>query len=299
KGGLPLFRCTFASRGLPASAVEPSIDARHPLGGGRYRVARGHRPLGRAGPAVPGALGLDQLHRHVHRRRLPAGVQGRCALGRAPESRAPGRGHRIPASPRNYRAGGGHRCASGEPAEGPDMAHPGDDHQPMGARRGPRCGDLPARRLRRHRPLCCRDGGRHGGLLRPGAGPSLPVRPLLGAGAVLLLSQLTPSPLSWLLPLALAIAAGIWAAWRHIYPVACGALGAYCNELVRAANGGRMPVEGHGMLSTLGNRTDTYVLSGPHTNFAWLDDRFQLPAPFPGIASAGDILIAVGMAWFV
>jgi len=31
----------------------------------------------------------------------------------------------------------------------------------------------------------------------------------------------------------------------------------------------------------------------------WLDDRFQLPAPFPGIASAGDILIAVGMAWFV
>ena len=60
-----------------------------------------------------------------------------------------------------------------------------------------------------------------------------------------------------------------------------------------------MPVEGHGMLSTLGNRTDTYVLSGPHTNFAWLDDRFQLPAPFPGIASAGDILIAVGMAWFV
>jgi len=131
------------------------------------------------------------------------------------------------------------------------------------------------------------------------AGPSLPVRPLLGAGALLLLSQVTPSPLSWLLPLGLAIAAGIWAVWRRVFPVACGALGAYCNELVRAANGGRMPVEGHGMLSTLGNRTDTYVLSGPHTNFAWLDDRFQLPAPFPGIASAGDILIAVGMAWFV
>jgi len=140
-------------------------------------------------------------------------------------------------------------------------------------------------------------GGRSSRVFK--ASPSLPVRPLLGAGAVLLLSQLTPSPLSWLLPLALAIAAGIWAAWRHVYPVACGALGAYCNELVRAANGGRMPVEGHGMLSTLGNRTDTYVLGGPHTNFAWLDDRFQLPAPFPGIASAGDILIAVGMAWFV
>jgi uncharacterized protein DUF5317 len=140
-------------------------------------------------------------------------------------------------------------------------------------------------------------GGRSRRVFR--AGPSLPVRPLLGAGALLLLSQVTPSPLSWLLPLGLAIAAGIWAVWRRVYPVACGALGAYCNELVRAANGGRMPVEGHGMLSTLGNRTDTYVLSGPHTNFAWLDDRFQLPAPFPGIASAGDILIAIGMAWFV
>ena len=98
-------------------------------------------------------------------------------------------------------------------------------------------------------------GGRSSRVFK--ASPSLPVRPLLGAGAVLLLSQLTPSPLSWLLPLALAIAAGIWAAWRHVYPVVCGALGAYCNELVRAANGGRMPVEGHGMLSTLGNRTDT------------------------------------------
>ena len=36
-----------------------------------------------------------------------------------------------------------------------------------------------------------------------------------------------------------------------------------------------------------------------HTNFAWLDDRFHLPAPFPGIASAGDILIAIAMAWLV
>ena len=131
------------------------------------------------------------------------------------------------------------------------------------------------------------------------AGPSLPVRPLVGAGAILLLSQVTPSPLSWLLPLGLAIAAGIWGTWKRVYPVACGALGAYGNELVRAANGGRMPVEGHGTLAALGNRTDTYVLSGPHTIFAWLDDRFQLPAPFPGIASVGDILIAIGMAWFV
>jgi Family of unknown function (DUF5317) len=130
-------------------------------------------------------------------------------------------------------------------------------------------------------------------------GIPIPVRPLMVAGAVLVISEVTPIPLSWLLPLALAIVAGIWAVWRRIYPVACGALGAYGNEIVRAANGGRMPVDGQGVLAAVGSRADTYVLAGPHTNFAWLDDRFALPAPFPGIASAGDILIAVGMAWFV
>ncbi|HEY4844874.1 MAG TPA: DUF5317 family protein [Candidatus Dormibacteraeota bacterium] len=130
-------------------------------------------------------------------------------------------------------------------------------------------------------------------------GIPIPVRPLVVAGAVLAVSEVTPGPLSWLLPLGLAIVAGIWAVWRRVYPVACGALGAYCNEIVRAANGGRMPVDGQGVLAAVGSRADTYVLAGPHTNFAWLDDRFALPAPFPGIASAGDILIAIGMAWFV
>jgi len=121
----------------------------------------------------------------------------------------------------------------------------------------------------------------------------------VGAGALLVLSEFTPGPLSWLLPLGLAVVAGIWAVWRHIYPIACGALGAYCNELVRAANGGRMPVEGHDVLAAVTSRARTYVPAGPLTNFAWLDDRFTLPPPFPGIASAGDILIAIGMAWFV
>jgi Family of unknown function (DUF5317) len=132
-----------------------------------------------------------------------------------------------------------------------------------------------------------------------GTGIPVPARPLVAAGAVLLLSEVTPQPLSWLLPLGLAIAAGIWAVRHGIYPVACGALGAFGNEIVRAMNGGRMPVDGSGVLSAAGGRAGTYVLAGPHTNLAWLDDRFTLPAPFPGIASAGDILIAVGMAWFV
>ena len=140
-------------------------------------------------------------------------------------------------------------------------------------------------------------GGRASRVLAPGA--PVPVRPLVAAGAVLVLSEFALGPLSWLLPLGLAVLAGIWAVWRQIYPIACGALGAYCNEVVRAANGGRMPVEGHDVLAAVNSRASTYVLAGPHTNFAWLDDRFILPPPFPGIASAGDILIAIGMAWFV
>lgn len=126
----------------------------------------------------------------------------------------------------------------------------------------------------------------------------IPARPAVAAAFILLLSQLVPSPLSWLLPLALAAGAGIWALWRGVLPVACGALGAFCNEIVRAANGGYMPVEGSGLLSGIG-AAKTYVAAGPHTNLAWLDDRFHLPPPFPGIASAGDILIAVGMAWLI
>jgi hypothetical protein len=140
-------------------------------------------------------------------------------------------------------------------------------------------------------------GGRASRVLAPAT--PVPVRPLVAAGGILLLSGFTPGPFSWLLPLALAVVAGIWAVWRGIYPIACGSLGAYCNEVVRAANGGRMPVEGYDVMGAVSKSANTYVPAGPGTNFAWLDDRFMLPPPFPGIASAGDILIAIGMAWFV
>jgi len=140
-------------------------------------------------------------------------------------------------------------------------------------------------------------GGRSSRVFAPGT--PMPLRPLVAAGAILLLSEAAPSPWSWVLALALAVVAGIWATWRRVYPVAFGALGAYSNEIVRAANGGRMPVDGDAVLTAVGGQADRYVLAGPHTNFAWLDDRFHLPPPFPGIASMGDILIAIGMAWFV
>ena len=130
------------------------------------------------------------------------------------------------------------------------------------------------------------------------AGGRIPERPALVGGAILLLGLVAPLPWAWLLPLSLAGAAGGWAIWQRALPVLTCAVGAVCNEAVRGANGGYMPVEGSGLMSGLG-AAHTYVVATPQTALAFLDDRIHLPAPFPGIASAGDILIAVGLAWLV
>jgi hypothetical protein len=130
------------------------------------------------------------------------------------------------------------------------------------------------------------------------SGDRIPQRGALAGGVCLLLGLIAPLPFAWLLPLGVAVAAGTWALSERAYPVLCCAAGAACNEVVRAFNGGFMPVEGSGLMSGLG-AANTYVVAGPQTMLPWLDDRLQLPAPFPGIASAGDILIAVGMAWLV
>ena len=130
------------------------------------------------------------------------------------------------------------------------------------------------------------------------AGGRIPERPALAGGALLVIGLIAPLPWAWLLPLGLAVAAGVWALSQRLLPVLCCAIGAFCNEIVRAANGGFMPVEGSGLMSGLG-AGNTYVVATPHTALAFLDDRIHLPAPFPGIASAGDILIAVGLAWLV
>jgi uncharacterized protein DUF5317 len=130
------------------------------------------------------------------------------------------------------------------------------------------------------------------------AGSRIPERPALVGGAILLIGLIAPLPWAWALPLGLAIAAAGWAIWQRALPVLCCSVGAFCNEAVRAANGGYMPVEGSGLMSGLG-AANTYIVATPRTALAFLDDRIHLPAPFPGIASAGDILIAVGLAWLV
>jgi hypothetical protein len=139
-------------------------------------------------------------------------------------------------------------------------------------------------------------GGRLRWLFR--AGDRIPALAALIGGLILFGGLIAPLPFSWLLPLGVALAAGAWAVSQRAYPVLCSAIGAVCNEVVRAANGGYMPVEGSGLASGLG-AAHTYVAAGAHTALSFLDDRFHLPPPFPGIASAGDILIAVGVAWLV
>lgn len=130
------------------------------------------------------------------------------------------------------------------------------------------------------------------------AGGRIPDRPALAGGALLVIGLIAPLPWSWLLPLGLATAAGAWAVSQRALPILCCAIGAFCNEVVRAVNGGFMPVEGSGLMSGLG-AANTYVVASPRTALAFLDDRIHLPAPLPGIASAGDVLIAIGLAWLV
>jgi hypothetical protein len=96
---------------------------------------------------------------------------------------------------------------------------------------------------------------------------------------------------------------GIFAVQRHWFPVACMLLGGIANELARIVNNGRMPVATKELpagvgddLGNLGQTSSTYQSVDTHTQLAWLADRFPLIV-FPGVASVGDMLIALGIIW--
>jgi hypothetical protein len=127
---------------------------------------------------------------------------------------------------------------------------------------------------------------------------AVPAGGALVGGALLVAGLVAPNPLSWALPLLLSVGAGLWAARRRALPILLCAIGAFGNELVRGLNGGFMPVEGSGLMSGLGV-SNTYVVADAGTVLPWLADRFHLPAPFPGIASLGDMVIAIGVVWLV
>lgn len=123
------------------------------------------------------------------------------------------------------------------------------------------------------------------------------------AGGLLALSTRVPNEASALLAAAALIALGWWTLRRGAYHAACLVLGGLLNEVARVANGGRMPVEIAGLppdlqsdFANLTQDSSAYVLAGPATRLPWLADRFPIPV-FPGVASLGDIVVAIGIVW--
>src|ERR1700682_5387999 len=139
KRGARRCRLILASLEFPAPSRQRPIDSRPPLDRGPGRPARGDRRLGAAGKAVPGTLGLDQLHRHVYRGRLPARLEGGRALGRTPQDHTPRRDHRVSAPPRDHPPGGRRGRAARQPPQGPNLVDAADGHRavdPGGGLRG-------------------------------------------------------------------------------------------------------------------------------------------------------------------
>ena len=90
--------------------------------------------------------------------------------------------------------------------------------------------------------------------------------------------------------------------------------GTAANALVIMLNGGQMPVSEWAIRVAAGGaeqvvavtllRTGnslTHEVLGPETRLPWLADIIPLPRPFPfpSVASAGDVVIALGLLWLI
>ncbi len=111
--------------------------------------------------------------------------------------------------------------------------------------------------------------------------------------------------------LSLALLVGLVAANWRLPGMPVVGLGLACNALAIGLNGGRMPASLAALRTaglefvilkagTLGSSANT-VLLGPETRVPFLCDIFALPSWFPlaTVFSVGDVLIAVGAAWFL
>ena len=101
---------------------------------------------------------------------------------------------------------------------------------------------------------------------------------------------------------------------RHLPGSSYLLAGTGANALVIVANGGRMPVSeaaihiaardaerGVALNTLLAEQSLTHELLTPDTRLPWLADIIPLPHPFPfpSVASPGDVLIALGLFWFI
>jgi Family of unknown function (DUF5317) len=129
----------------------------------------------------------------------------------------------------------------------------------------------------------------------------VPVLAIVGAAGLVISTRLPSQPAAILAAGGLTTI-GVFAIRRGWFPMACLLLGGLCNEVARMVNGGHMPVNTvglpEGVAGDLANlsETSTYRAVDGRTHLAWLADRFAL-APFPGIASVGDIIIGLGVIW--
>lgn len=145
-------------------------------------------------------------------------------------------------------------------------------------------------------------GGSPRGLLRERLHlRGVPVLAIVGAAGLVISTRLPSQPAAILAAGGLTTI-GVFAIRRGWFPMACLLLGGLCNEVARMVNGGHMPVNTVGLpagvagdLANL-SETSTYQVVDSRTHLAWLADRFAL-APFPGIASVGDIIIGLGVIW--
>ncbi|MEO6797818.1 MAG: DUF5317 family protein [Candidatus Dormibacter sp.] len=128
-----------------------------------------------------------------------------------------------------------------------------------------------------------------------------PVPVILGAAGLVVSTRLSGQA-GAILAAAGLLLLGIFAVQRRWFPVACMLLGGIANELARIANDGRMPVATEGLPAGVGDdlgnlgQTSTYQSVDTNTHLVWLADRFPLLV-FPGVASVGDMLIALGIVW--
>jgi Family of unknown function (DUF5317) len=132
---------------------------------------------------------------------------------------------------------------------------------------------------------------------------SIPKALFVAVALLIAFSEVPPIPWSWLLPLVGLIISCAWAIHRGWFGAVCAGIGGICNELVRAFNGGRMPIDIRGLPTSLrsayaadAQHSAVYVVASSHSRLLWLGDRFHV---LFGLVSVGDLLIYLGAIWLI
>ncbi len=90
---------------------------------------------------------------------------------------------------------------------------------------------------------------------------------------------------------------------RHVSGLWLLGLGAACNGVTIAVNGGTLPASPRALAAVGIHPEEGFTNSGPlaHPVLPWLGDVFATPSwlPLANVFSVGDVLIALGAAWLI